>query len=404
MLAAIHGTEGTRTHELQLMTDRQNIQSFQTTMLASHKRGFKSRIINWLVHPDGLIDPNTLLKDRVNAANPSLEFFALLITSSVIATIGLVDNSAAVVIGAMVIAPLMDPIISLAFAIANRNIRLAIQSLSLITLGIVIVVVVSSLVYKSLNVDYIDAQIISRVFPNLTDLVIAVAAGAAGAFAHSRLKLAGSLAGVAIAVALVPPLCVTGIGMQLSAQASVRFGNAIIPSLSHDIPQGSFLLFITNLLGITGASIIVFLAQRNGSLQKCWSLALAWMLLLALVCLPLSSSFQHFTISQNVQEDFQNYRLTQLGKNASRSDHSMFWSNTRVLYCHAKTLKDSVEVSLVLLALIDPSTDSILSAAFSNLIKKNIEPKITNNHEIKTRISVVPNTVYNLDSSPNPKQ
>ena len=373
-------------------------------MLASHKRGFKSRIINWLVHPDGLIDPNTLLKDRVNAAKPSLEFFALLITSSVIATIGLVDNSAAVVIGAMVIAPLMDPIISLAFAIANRNIRLAIQSLSLITLGIAVVVVVSSIVYKSLNVDYIDTQIISRVFPNLTDLVIAIAAGAAGAFAHSRLKLVGSLAGVAIAVALVPPLCVTGIGLQLSAQASVRFGNAIIPSLSHDIPQGSFLLFITNLLGITGASIIVFLAQRNGSFQKCWSLALAWMLLLALVCLPLSSSFQNFTISQNVQEDFKNYRSTQLGKNASRSDHSMFWSNTRVLYCHAKTLKDSVEVSLVLLAPINPSTDSILSAAFSNLIKKNIEPKITNNHEIKTRISVVPNTVYDLDYSPNPKQ
>ena len=373
-------------------------------MPVSFKRGFKSRMINWLVHPDGLIDSNTLLKDRVNAAKPSLEFFVLLVTSSVIATIGLVDNSAAVVIGAMIIAPLMDPIISLAFAIANRNIRLAIQSTSLITIGIAVVVVISSLVYKSLNIDYVDPQIISRVFPNLTDLFIAVAAGAAGAFAHGRFKLAGSLAGVAIAVALVPPLCVTGIGLQLSAQASLRFGSAIIPSLSHDIPQGAFLLFITNLLGITAASIIVFLAQRHGSLQKCWSLSVAWMLLLALVCLPLSTSLQSFTISQNIQEDFKNYRLTQLGKNASSSDHSMFWSNTRVLYCHAKTLKDSVEVSLVLLAPTDPNTDSILNAAFSNLIEKDIEPKITKNNEIKTRISVVPNTVYNLNYTPNPKQ
>ena len=82
----------------------------------------------------------------------------------------------------------------------------------------------------------------------------------------------------------------------------------------------------------------------------------------------------------------------------------MFWSNTRVLYCHAKTLKDSVEVSLVLLAPTDPNTDSILNAAFSNLIEKDIEPKITKKNEIKTRISVVPNTVYNLNYTPNPKQ
>ena len=371
-------------------------------MPATLKRGFKSTIIQWLVHPDGLIDSNTLLKDRVNAAKPSLEFFTLLIASSIIATIGLIDNSAAVVIGAMIIAPLMDPIISLAFAIANRNIRLAAQSTVLIFLGITVVVVISSLIYKTLNIDYIDTQIISRVFPNLTDLLIAVAAGAAGAFAHGRLKLASSLAGVAIAVALVPPLCVTGIGLQLSAQASVRFGNAIIPSLSHDIPQGSFLLFITNLLGITGASIIVFLVQRHGSLQKCWSLALAWLLLVALVCLPLSKSLNHFTISQNVQEEFKNYRLTQLTKNTNNSDHSLFWSNTRVLYCHAKTLKDSVDLSLVLLAPVNPNTDAILNTAFSNLIKANIEPNITNSYALNTRISVVPNTVYNLDYNLNP--
>ena len=384
------------------MTDRPNIPSFQATMPATLKRGFKSTIIQWLVHPDGLIDSNTLLKDRVNAAKPSLEFFTLLIASSIIATIGLIDNSAAVVIGAMIIAPLMDPIISLAFAIANRNIRLAAQSTVLIFLGITVVVVISSLIYKTLNIDYIDTQIISRVFPNLTDLLIAVAAGAAGAFAHGRLKLASSLAGVAIAVALVPPLCVTGIGLQLSAQASVRFGNAIIPSLSHDIPQGSFLLFITNLLGITGASIIVFLVQRHGSLQKCWSLALAWLLLVALVCLPLSKSLNHFTISQNVQEEFKNYRLTQLTKNTNNSDHSLFWSNTRVLYCHAKTLKDSVDLSLVLLAPVNPNTDAILNTAFSNLIKANIEPNITNSYALNTRISVVPNTVYNLDYNLNP--
>ena len=80
--------------------------------------------LRWIINPEGLRDQETVLQSRQDAAKPSLEFFVLLIISTIIATVGLIDNSAAVVIGAMIIAPLMDPIVSLAFGISTYNKKL----------------------------------------------------------------------------------------------------------------------------------------------------------------------------------------------------------------------------------------------------------------------------------------
>ena len=181
----------------------------------------------WIIHPEGLSDKETVLKSRQEAAKPSLEFFVLLIAATIIATFGLIDNSAAVVIGAMIIAPLMDPIVSLAFGIATYNKKLIGQSITLIALGTLIAVITSGFIYQILGINFIDNQILSRTSPNLIDLSVAIAAGMIGAFAQSRSKIASSMAGVAIAVALVPPLCVTGIGLKLTAQASLRFNEVI---------------------------------------------------------------------------------------------------------------------------------------------------------------------------------
>ena len=82
----------------------------------------------WSIHPPGLASEEELTKERFAAATPSLEFTVLLITSAVIATLGLVSNSPAVVIGAMIVAPLMDPILSLAFGIAVGNRRLILKA------------------------------------------------------------------------------------------------------------------------------------------------------------------------------------------------------------------------------------------------------------------------------------
>ena len=349
----------------------------------------------WIIHPEGLSDQETVLKSRQDAAKPSLEFFVLLIISTIIATVGLIDNSAAVIIGAMIIAPLMDPIVSLAFGISTYNKRLIRQSITLIASGTIIVVITSGLIYQALGINFVDNQMLSRTAPNLIDLSVAIAAGMIGAFAQSRSKIASSMAGVAIAVALVPPLCVTGIGLKLSAQASLRFNEVIIPSLSHQIPEGAFLLFLTNLIGITSAGMAVFLAQNYGSIHKCWKSALTCLAITALLCAPLTISLQEFTMSKNIEEAFKDYRLSEMSNARENSNYASFWRHTRVMYCNTKTEDETIKLDLVLQAPKTDQTESILKTAFED-IEEKIEKK--SNYTLDSTISVVGNYVYEFNS------
>ena len=349
----------------------------------------------WIINPEGLSDQETVLKSRQDAAKPSLEFFVLLIISTIIATVGLIDNSAAVIIGAMIIAPLMDPIVSLAFGISTYNKRLIRQSITLIASGTIIVVITSGLIYQALGINFVDNQILSRTAPNLIDLSVAIAAGMIGAFAQSRSKIASSMAGVAIAVALVPPLCVTGIGLKLSAQASLRFNEVIIPSLSHQIPEGAFLLFLTNLIGITSAGMAVFLAQNYGSIHKCWKSALTCLAITALLCAPLTISLQEFTMSKNIEEAFKDYRLSEMSNARENSNYASFWRHTRVMYCNTKTEDETIKLDLVLQAPKTDQTESILKTAFED-IEEKIKKK--SNYTLDSTISVVGNYVYEFNS------
>jgi uncharacterized hydrophobic protein (TIGR00271 family) len=176
-----------------------------------------------------------------------VNFVILLGLSSVIATYGVVTDSTASVIGAMIIAPLMTPIMAAAAAITlGSTIRLS-QALRLVAFGIAGVIVLAILltffIPDSLISFSTNSQITSRASPTLFDLIIALAAGAAGAYAIGRQEIADSLAGVAIAISLVPPLCVVGVSM-----ASGMWLDA----------GGSFLLFLTNFFAILVAGTIVF--------------------------------------------------------------------------------------------------------------------------------------------------
>ncbi|GMG85779.1 DUF389 domain-containing protein [Biformimicrobium ophioploci] len=100
-------------------------------------------------------------------------------------------------------------------------------------------------------------EIISHMRPSLLDLGIAIAAGGAGAYAFTRPNVSSALAGIAIAVALVPPLCTVGIALALGQEASIEVG-IIIDDLS---ARGPFLLFLTNFFGIVFAATLVFFWQ-----------------------------------------------------------------------------------------------------------------------------------------------
>lgn len=175
-----------------------------------------------------------------------VRFSILLFLSTVIAASGVIVNSSATVIGAMIIAPLMTPIVATTAALMMGNAQRAWRSFLLVIVGALGVIIVSAgLGFIGIHVVDItnNPQITARVAPRLVDLLIALASGIAGAFAICRSDIADSLPGVAISISLVPPLCVVGISLSVA-----HWMDAL----------GALLLFVTNYLSILLAGGIVF--------------------------------------------------------------------------------------------------------------------------------------------------
>jgi len=175
-----------------------------------------------------------------------VRFAVLLFLSAVIATQGVIEDSTATVIGAMIIAPLMNPIVATTAALVMGNRPRAWRSLLLVvsgTLGVIVVAAMFGIVAVHVVDFSTNSQITGRVAPRLVDLIVALAAGMAGAFAMSRDDVADSLPGVAVSIALVPPLCVLGISLSAG-----QWGHT----------WGALVLFLTNLLSILLAGGAVF--------------------------------------------------------------------------------------------------------------------------------------------------
>jgi len=221
-------------------------------------------------------------------AEPSLDYLMLLVLSATISTFGLLANSAATIIGAMIVAPLMGPISGIAFSVVMANRRLLKRSLLSLVIGILMVIGVAMLISRLTGLTTLTPEIEGRTAPTLLDLGVAIAAGAAGAYAKSRRGIADALAGVAIAVALVPPLSVVGIGISLSSER---------------VAMGAMLLFATNLVGIIFSGSVVFLWQRYGSISRAKEglfVAIASLLFLAI---PLGVSFQDLILKQRTRDE-----------------------------------------------------------------------------------------------------
>ena len=191
----------------------------------------------------------------------NMEYYVLIFLSCMIATLGLLNNSEAVIIGAMIVAPLMNPTMGIAMGIVRGDAVLLGRSIKTLAIGVLIAIAIScgvSFLIPNIT-DVTDlSQVMGRTSPNILDIGIALAAGAAGAFAISRKKIASSLAGVAIAVSLMPPLAVTGIGLCLllkTLKAPHLINNL---GTYFKIFSGSFILCFTNLVAINMSGIIVF--------------------------------------------------------------------------------------------------------------------------------------------------
>jgi uncharacterized hydrophobic protein (TIGR00271 family) len=233
------------------------------------------------------IADKTLLSYGQNTASKHSQFWILMALSGVIATAGVAADSPATVVGAMIVAPLITPILGTAFSLLIADRHYLIHSLLTLLGGALLVFGIAflfSMVEPLGMFTEGNSQVLSRVQPRLIDLIAALATGMVGAFALVRSDISDTLPGVAIAISLVPPLAVAGLSLQ-----DGRFDYAL----------GALLLFITNVAAIIFTATLVLLlynvretAKSAGhavGTLKGWSLAVVTGTVI-LVAIPLGFS------------------------------------------------------------------------------------------------------------------
>jgi uncharacterized hydrophobic protein (TIGR00271 family) len=222
---------------------------------------YRWRRITRTITPERRGEVQILLRD---SSSPDFGFFLLVVMSCVIATLGLLVDSAAIIIGAMLVAPLMSPIIGMGMSSITGDSRLLRDAASALLRGALLAVLISFLVaYANRYLPFIVLQnlpqeVISRTNPGPIDLGVALAGGLAAAFALAMPNISAALPGVAIATALMPPLCTVGIGLALGRM---------------DVAGGATLLFTTNAVTIAFAASLVFFSLGfspgfNNSLRR----------------------------------------------------------------------------------------------------------------------------------------
>lgn len=172
-----------------------------------------------------------------------LDYVIMTLLSGIIATFGLLLDSAAVIIGAMLVAPLMNPLQAFGIGVVAGRARLAVRSVVTVMLGAVLITLFAVLCGWAVGVAAPTPEMLARGSPSLLDAVVALAAGMAGAYATARKDIPAALAGVAIAAALVPPISTIGLGL-----AAGRFGLAM----------GATLLFLVNVVCIAVVAAVTF--------------------------------------------------------------------------------------------------------------------------------------------------
>jgi len=198
----------------------------------------------WLDKKAALVDNSAVLKDIYLESNISSSYFLLIIIANLIALSGLITNSAPVIIGAMLISPLMSPILNIGFAFITGDKFIWEKSLRKIAFGVGLTLLTAAIATYLSPLKDITTEIVARTRPNLYDLIIALLAGLAGAAALCTKKNYLTIVpGVAIATAVIPPLSVAGFG--------IGTGN-------YRIFVGGFFLFFTNFVAIIISTCLVF--------------------------------------------------------------------------------------------------------------------------------------------------
>lgn len=190
------------------------------------------------------LNKTEVLKKVKDSTRFSSSFVMLLVGSSIVCTLGLLLNSTEVVIGGMIISPLMWPLMQTSLGISYAKVNYIKQAILILIVATIIGIISAYFITLVSPLKELTNEILARTNPTLMDIIIALAAGGIAALAISEPKVSESLAGVAIATSLMPPLCVSGIGLALA---------------NMQVFQGGLLLYLTNVVSIIFISILFFI-------------------------------------------------------------------------------------------------------------------------------------------------
>lgn len=232
------------------------------------------RSIRW--SDEKLLQVQQVRAELLEESTPDFSFLILIVSSCAIATFGLVANSPAVIIGAMIIAPLMLPIRGVAFGALEGDVALLRRGITSIMVGTLLALVLACGLGRLVGISNFGTEVLARGEPTLLDLGVAVVAGGISGYAKVQPKISGSLAGTAIAVALMPPICVIGLG---------------ISQADWSLSWGATLLYLTNLLGIILACMLTFLVAGYASFTRARKALFLTLASIAVLLIPLGVSF-----------------------------------------------------------------------------------------------------------------
>lgn len=202
------------------------------------------------------IHKGDIIQEVSSEVSFSYQYFVLHILSVIIATFGLLLGNTAIIIGAMILSPMIWPIIGMSVGTVTSKKNLTVGSAILLSISIALAVLIAYSIAVMSPIAEINTEIALRINPTFFDLIIALAAGTAAILIIAWPKYSNALAGVAVAASILPPICVTGIGLALG---------------SGQVAYGSFILFLTNTASIifVGIGILALLGfyKKNDESQ-----------------------------------------------------------------------------------------------------------------------------------------
>ena len=345
-----------------------------------------------------------------DSSAPDFDYFVMVLLSCMIATFGLLIDSAATIIGAMLVAPLMSPILGIGLASIRGDTTLLRDAGAALLRGALLAVLFSMLITWTnsllpfVSMQDLPGEVISRTRPSPIDLGVALAGGLAATFALVQPNLSAALPGVAIATALMPPLCVIGVGLALGRW---------------DVAEGALLLFVTNSVTIAASSTLLFyitgfsLGRRKGERTIPRSLQISVLLIIVLLA-PLGWQSYLFVqdatftreLEQVVREEVENINATLDEFSWDERDDDVLVMEITVLVSESLRHANSVELQNAianrLQRTVQLKINQVNVAQLNPLVPPTFTPTVLISSTPTLTVTVTPTRTQTITITPSP--